>query len=137
MLEQKEIWIDEKGVKVNIFPFFSKVYIDKESEILSSKYKLWENCDGETRLSTLGSNERESLAAQILLLVRSTHLNPPRLVGIKKTELETVGKNSCSIHWSINNFIKEDLLREKWIKGNLVLFPTEKLLENQKIPKRE
>lgn len=128
-----EVWIDEKGKNVKIIAFFSSVYIDEELDMLSSKYCLWNNCDGERRSSTLGKTEKEGLAAQILSLVRSACLNPPRLVGVKKSELENAASKG-SYHWYIPEFVKEGLLREKWVKGSVVVFPTEKLLKNQGIP---
>ncbi len=127
-----EVWTDEKGKQVVIMSFFSEIYVDEELGKLSGKYRTWE-CDGESRCSTLGENPKECLAAQILSLVRSVRLNPPGLVGVKKDELINAAEKQ-SHHWFIDEFVKEGLLREKWIKGDLVVFPTEKLLKNQWIP---
>lgn len=134
-MKKIETWIDEKGKRVEINPFFSKLYVDEEVTELSSKYKIWE-CDGESRLSTLCKAQRESLVAQVLVLVRAGRTNPTRLVGVKRTELEAVLER-CSNHWYLQELINEGFFREKWVKGDVVVFPTEKLLENQRIPKTE
>jgi len=133
-LESVEVWIDEKGKKVVIKSFFSRVYIDEETEKLNQEYDIWQ-CDGEMRLSTLAKAQRESLVAQILVLVRTAEDRGISLVGVKKSELEALTKRSDE-HWFIGGLIQEGFLREKWVKGDLVVFPTEKLLENQRIPKR-
>jgi len=129
-----EIWIDEKGKRVVIQSFFSQVFIDEEVEELNRKFEIWE-CDGEIRLSSLGKAQRESLAAKLLVLVRANHDNRSSLVGVKRAELELMAKRS-STDWYIGEFIQDGLLREKWIKGDLVVFPTAKLLESQRIPRR-
>lgn len=134
-MEKTELWVDEKGKDVQIKPFFSQLYIDEEVAELSQKYNIWE-CDGESRLSTLGKAQREMLVAQFLVLVRASVDSSVSLVGVKKTELEAVLKRGSN-HWYLNELIKEGFFREKWIKGDVVVFPTEKLLENQGIPKRE
>jgi len=123
-------WVDERGSRVIIHSFFSKVYIDSEMVRLDREYKIWE-CDGNSRCSTLGSANKECFAAQILSLVRAVYYNPPTLVGVKKEELEKVTETP----YYVIKFIAEGFLREKWIAGDLVVFPTEKLLENQKISK--
>lgn len=133
--EGTRVGIDKWGEKVIISSFFSKIYIDEEMQRLSDEYDIWE-CDGEMRLSTLGNADKEDLVAQILLLVRATRNNPPSLVGVKKKELEMVAKRRGN-HWYIEGLIVARFLREKWIEGDLVVFPTEELLQNQRIPKRK
>lgn len=119
---------------MEILSFFSKVYIDEEIRRLNLKYQIWK-CDGEMRLSTLAKAQRESLVAKFLVLVRAAHCNPTSLVGVKKQELILWAKRN-SEHWYIDGLIVNGYLREKWIQGDLVVFPTERLLENQRIPKR-
>jgi hypothetical protein len=126
-----EIWVDERGSKVLIHSFFSKVYIDSETQRLSKEYQIRE-CDGNSRCSTLGSANRECFAAHVLILSRVAGFLGGDLVGMKKTELEKAVDRPCYI----NEFINRGLLREKWIMGDLVVFPTEELLKNQKISKR-
>ena len=131
-----ERWIDEKGQTIIVKSFFSKFYIDPEMERLSRDYNIWER-DGKIRYSSLGKGEKEHLAARILGLVRVvSDSDGPRLVGIKKNELEMFAGRSYE-DWFINGFVEYGFLREKLIKGELVLFPTEKLLENQRISKRK
>ena|SRR3989338_5369751 len=131
-----ERWIDEKGQTVTIKSFFSKFYIDPEMERLSRNYDIWE-CDGKVRLSSLGKGEIEHLAARILGLVRVVSDNDgPRLVGVKKKELYMFAGRS-SENWFISELVEYGFLREAQIKGELALFPTEKLLENQRISKRK
>ncbi len=134
-METMETWVDEKGKDVQIKSFFSQLYIDEEVAELSQKYNIWE-CDGKSRCSTLCKAERESLVAQILVLVRASRDRSISLVGVKKTELEAVLKRGSN-HWYLNELIKEGFFREEWVKGDVVVFPTEKLLENQRISKRE
>ena len=129
-------WIDEKGQTITIKSFFSKFYIDPEMERLSRDYDIWE-CDGKVRLSSLGKGEKEHLVARILGLVRVvSENNGPRLVGVKKKELEMFAGRSFE-NWFINELVEYGFLTEKLIKGELVIFPTEKLLENQRISKRK
>ncbi len=134
-MKKTEVWVDEKGKTVEIHPFFSQLFVDEEVEELSRKYDIWE-CDGESRLSTLCKAERESLVARFLVLVRAGQTNPTSLVGVKKTELEAVLERGCR-YWELEGLIHQGFFREKWIKGDVVVFPTEKLLENQGITKRE
>ncbi len=130
-----ETWTDERGGKMEIQSFFSVVYVDEELAALNSKYRSW-NCDGSRRLSTMGRAEAESLAARILVLTRAVSNNPPGFVGVKKSELiPVVSRSGIGEEWFVDEFIKNGYLREKWVKGVLVLFPTEKLLENQRVPK--
>lgn len=129
-----EIWTDERGKRVEIKSFFSRVYIDEEVEELNQQFRIWE-CDGEQQLSTLGKAEREVLVAKLLVLVRAAHDNRTSLVGVKKAELELLAERSYQ-QWYIDELIRDGFLREKRIKGDLVVFPTAKLLENQRIPRR-
>jgi hypothetical protein len=129
-----EIWIDEQGKRVEIKSFFSQVFIDEEIERLNQEFRIWE-CNGEPRLSTLGKAEIESLAAKLLVLVRATTDNRTTLVGVRRKELELLAARSGE-DWYIDELIQSDLLREKMVMGEIVIFPTEKLLENQRIPRR-
>ena len=131
-----ERWIDIKGQTITIKSFFSKVYIDSEMERLSEEYDIWK-CDGKIRLSSLGKGEKERFAARILGLVRAvSDNNGLRLVGVKQKELEAWAMRS-SENWFIDEFIEYGFLRVGWVKGELVIFPTEKLLENQRVSKRK
>lgn len=128
------VWQDERGRKVEIKSFFSEVFIDEGVERLSREYDIWQ-CDGEIRCSSLGKTEIEVLVAKILSLVRVVRDNNGiSLVGVSKLELSMLAKRA-SEHWYIDGLVKDGFLREKWILGELVVFPTAKLLENQKIPK--
>ena len=92
---------------------------------------------GPTHFSSLGKGEIEHLAARILGLVRVVSDNyGPRLVGIKKKELEMFA-GRLSGNWFIDELVEHGFLAEKRVKGELVIFPTEKLLENQRISKRK
>ncbi len=128
-----EIWVDEKGQEVRILPFFTELFVDPEMERLNKTYQIWE-CDGNLR-SGLGKAEYESAAANILGLVRIGNANPPTLAGVKKIELLAVLERSYD-DWTVNILTNRNLLREKWIKGAVVIFPTEKLLVKSGIQKR-
>lgn len=107
------------------------MYVDEEVEKLNRVYNVWK-IDGESIPSSLGKSEIEHLVARLLVLVKVDQ----GLVGVAKDELEKLASRH-SEHWYIDELVKFGLLREKWIKGTLVVFPTEKLLLNQKVPKRE
>jgi len=128
-----EMWIDGQGKEVIIKTIFSKVYIDEKVRELNEKYDIWK-CDGERR-SNLEWPEMDGLVAKILVLVRVSGDRSISLVGVKKLELWQLAERSGG-GWCIGLLIQNGYLREKWIKGDLVVFPTEKLLENQKIGKR-
>ena len=131
----EEIWIDEKGKRVKIRDFFSKIYIDEETERLSSKYQVW-RCNGEGRSSSLGKTEIEGVVARLLVLVRAgSYGSKVRLVGVKKTEFDALLMIESADYIYLPGLIEEGFLREKLVKGDVILFPTEKLLENQRIPK--
>ena len=132
-MEEGDIWVDKKGKKVEIQPFFSVLYIDEKVRELSLKYVVWE-CDGASRLSTMGKSEIEHLVAKVLVLVRANCDNGVRLVGVKKEELEVVlERDSCRRY--LKDLIRLGFFREECIRGDIVVFPTEKLLKNQKISK--
>lgn len=131
-----EVWTDEKGNDVVIKPFLNKVFVDKGVLELNEKYQIWE-CDGEMRSSSLGAAELEDAAAFILGLARASRMNPISLVGVTRKEFESVMSNLYFASASyINDLVRNGYLREKLIKGESVVFPTEKLLENQRISKR-
>jgi len=132
-----DIWIDGDGKKVEIRPFlisnlYSKLYIDEEMIRLSGQYNIGE-CDGEQRISSLGKAEMEFTAAQILVLVRAIE-NVLSLVGVSRAEFEEVLRG-VNAHGFLDELIEHGFLREKQVRETLVIFPTEKLLENQRISK--
>ena len=131
----EEIWIDEKGKKVKIRDFFSKLYIDEEMEKLSSKYQVWK-CNGEGRSLSLGKTEIECVVARFLVLVQAgDYGSKVSLVGVKKTEFDALLRIESADYIYLPDLIEEGFLREKFVKGDVILFPTEKLLESQRIPK--
>ena len=120
-----------------------KTYSDKESKELTKKYDLSRYQGVEKPIpSTLGCFEREEAARLLLLLDRK------RIVGIAKKDLERLlDKNSCSnfngiipypfepAKNTLNSFLKQGYLREvPYSKNKIVLYPTQQLLENQKVP---
>lgn len=128
------IWVDQDGRTVEIRTFFSKTYIDEEVRRVSEQFQIYK-CDGKQRLSTLGKCEKETLAARVLGLVIIDTTNPICLVGVRKGELMEVARREDE-DWYVEELIEDGFLREKRIKGVVVVFPTEKLLDNQKIPRR-
>jgi len=123
--------------KVTVKPFFSQLYVDEELERLSGAYQIWQ-CDGEQRLSTLGWAEVECFAAKLLVLVRASVGRKISLAGVKKSELEYMAEDAVVGtygEWCLDDMIRDGFLRERTVEGEAVIFPTEKLLKNQKIPK--
>ena len=112
---------------------FSELYIDEKMTRLSGQYNIVE-CDGEQRLSSLGKAEMEFIVARILGLARATEEKGLGLVGVSKAELEEVSRRSNE-HGFLEELIEGGFLREKRVRGTIVIFPTEKLLENQRISK--
>lgn len=131
----EEVWIDEKGTKVKIRNFFSRIYIDEEIEKLNAKYQIWE-CNGESRSSSLGKAQVEGIVARLLILVRAGNYGSKiSLIGVKKTEFDALLRIESADYIYLPSLIEEGFLREKLVKGDVILFPTEKLLENQRISK--
>lgn len=133
-MKQSRTWIDERGKIVVICPFFSKIFSDEETRKLDQEYKT-RHCDGQIKPSSLGQLEKEEVTAALLgltQLVKSIHFH---LVGVLREELEC-WESEAQATGSTNFLVSAGFLREKWVRGELVVFPTDKLLSNQKIPKR-
>lgn len=139
MPTNKEAFLDSEvmdgdGNKVIVKSFFSKIYIDNELMRLNREYVVWK-CDGSQVLSSLGQAEPEFLVARLLVLARvSVDNGGPCLVGVKKSEFENLAK-SAGENYFIRPLLEHGFFREKEIEGEIIIFPTEKLLENQKISK--
>lgn len=119
--------------EVVILPFFSRLYIDDEMKRLSREYEIEQY---EMQSLTLGRCDAESFAANILGLARIAG----RLVGVLKTDLEVFAGefNLCwKRRWYIPELIRGGYLREGSVAGEPVLYPTEELVKNYGIPKRE
>lgn len=122
--------------KTRVYSFYSKVYIDEELKRLGAKYNI-HKCNGQQRLGTLGKAEPELLVAKLLVLVWAyPGKNEITLVGVLKEEFEEVLKRNGE-WWFLDGLVEHGFLREELISGEVVIFPTEKLLKNQRIPERK
>lgn len=122
-------WIDENGRAVEIHPFFSQLFEDDETTALGEKYAYEEYA---TSIGTLGKAEKESVAGRLLRLYKAEE----RLVGVDKDELDTIYRNQ-SERFYVDGLISDGYFRIKKVMGRRIVFPTIKLMENQRIPKRE
>lgn len=130
-----ERWTDEKGNKVLILSHFSKVYLDEEVQQLRGNMSDYY---GEPVCSSLGSAGLEHFVAKVLSLVKNAVIGDGfstfcSFCGVEKDELLLMAMRE---HYSpdyVYRLIQPGYLREKWIMEKVVLFPTEKLLKNQKI----
>lgn len=121
-------WIDEDGKRVEIHPFFSQLFEDNDSEALSKAYSF-EGYD--TSIGTLGKAEIESVAGRLLRLYKAEG----RLVGVDKDELDVLYRGQPE-RFYVDGLISEGYFRIKKVMGKRIVFPTEKLMKNQRIPKR-
>ncbi len=120
---------DARGRKVEIKTLFSGYYSDEELEKLGVVYDV-RRCNGKQRLRSLGKAELEVVAALLLALGKVTDCDC--FVGVKKSELAQAGGH---INY-IDELLRGEYLRERMIGDDLVVFPTEKLLKNQRFPKK-
>ena|SRR5258708_5239631 len=124
-------WVDERGNDVYMLPGFSRVYMDDESSELDKKFKFY----GFILLrkgSELGKAELEYIAEHLLLVCKLYN----KVVGFGEKEFlafaELLGTGDC-----FHSKLPRDLyLREKWVMGIRVFFPTEKLLQAFSVPQR-
>lgn len=125
-------WIDEDGnLVITQVPYFSVLYADKISKELSKKYDITNERVGDQIPSSLGQTEEECFASDLLKICNMQK----EIIGFSKEEL----KKHEEVHESIGgtiDFIDKKYLRIKKVMGTEVVFPTEKLLINQKVPKK-
>lgn len=124
-------WPDQNGKIVEILHFFSVVFSDEESRELDeesfpfTEYKVG-NYDG----GFFGKAEIETVVNIILDICAIFS----RVVGVEKNELIMIAKAMQADY--IESLIKDGFLREKLVKGVLVVFPTKKLLEQFEFPQK-
>ena len=111
--------------------FFSKVYTDKETERLSEEYDVM-SCPESYIQGSFGMVEPEIGAYKLLSISKCFG----EFVGISQRELDEINSEN------LDDFVYIGYLDEKYIrtkkKGKLeLLFPTEELLINQKIRRKE
>jgi len=132
MTAERQFWIDEKGKRVEIQPFYSNLYIDERVSKVGEDFRLWDICDGLQRSYSLSKTQREVLAARLLVLVRANPDNCIHLVGVEKKELE-IALERGGLNYYLPGLVQDGYLREKWVLGKVVVSPTRKLLLNQRI----
>ncbi|MDO8496633.1 MAG: hypothetical protein Q7S43_04280 [bacterium] len=128
MSETVAIWTDELGHKVEMVPFFSQLYVDRETGLLNFS---WTDYPCKQVFSSLGRAESEFIAVKILSLAKINR----GWCGVAEDEFVVFLRRSGE-QWFIPDLIKQGYLRRKMIMGTAVLFPTEKLLHNQNVPHR-
>lgn len=116
------------------------LYRDEEMRLLDSAYEI-ASYRGPVP-STLGQYEFEKAAAILLGFSR----REGALVGVSSDELASIyAAQHCEGHYSwllktytdaLSLFCSNRLVRQEQSGGIAVVYPTEKLLENQKVPKK-
>ena len=122
---KKERWIDENGKCVEFIPFFRTLYRDEESRKLDSSYDV-RSCSDYPMPSTMGQTEYECFARNLLGICKAVGY----FIGFEKRELERYDSYEGAS-------FPTSFLRLKKVRGIEVLFPTEELLTNQKVKKKE
>lgn len=122
-----EVWTDEKGGKVQIKNFFPRIYTDDISEELSSRYDIY---TAPLPIGKLGKTEYECAANSLARICYATQ----QVAGLELKDLNLIGdefRGSLTFgkSWDYSALKGTKLLREKWIKGIEVLFPTEELIK--------
>lgn len=121
-------WIDEDGNKVRTLSFFPTVFIDDTIDALNKKFS-WSDYRGEVVGKSLGRAEREQIARTVLLVGKLNR----RWCGVAAKNFFSFLQRE-SEHWFIDELVAMGYLRKKKVMGTVVIFPTEKLMENQRVP---
>lgn len=103
------------------------LYVDEDSESLDDLYDISKHDVNEIRGGTLGKYEREEAARKLLAF----SVEYGEIVGVPLEVLASEGD-------TLSKMVRNGYFRITLEKNNItVLYPTEKLLENQKVPKKE
>jgi len=119
-----EKWIDENGDSVLSAPYFSHLYRDKESQNLAGKY------NPHFKIKTLSNegfhspHETHSFAENLLKICHAE----ANFVGFERGELSEYA-SLCGCIGESSNLFHMGFLREKKVKGEKIMFPTEKLVK--------
>ncbi|OHA48942.1 MAG: hypothetical protein A2806_04595 [Candidatus Terrybacteria bacterium RIFCSPHIGHO2_01_FULL_48_17] len=121
--DAEEVWIDEHGKRVLIQSFCRAAFWDLELEnTLNSRTDRYSPTSVYfERGLRLGKAEDESFVETFMILCRIWN----RLAGFPKEDLIRLSDGP----WTVDGLIQWGYFREKWVKGTLVIFPTEKLLK--------
>jgi len=128
-VSDNEGWTDERGKRVIIVPFFSRLYEDEESRKLSGIYSA-HLVSGDIVPPSLGDAGLEAFVRDLFGICKTVG----EFVGFEESELEHFSKMA---QWTdAHEYLRSrKFMRRKWIIGKEVYFPTEKLLENQGVGK--
>lgn len=127
----------DSGEEIKIYSCpFSEFYENETMRNLSQKYDVKLHIGAVS--SSLGSSEAEHAIANLF----KTYQFAGGLCGVLESELETFTKQAGSEYDMPHLLPKEkpnekDLFERALIEGNKVIFPTVKLLINQKVPLRK
>lgn len=128
-IEEEKKLIDGRGDPVGLlYPHFSVLYIDNIARDLSKRYNLAHENVGNLVHGSLGKSEREKFVAYLLKICKSQG----SLVGFLKGELEKYLGKTAPLFFKL---LEGGCLRTEVIGDREVIFPTRKLLKNQKVPK--
>lgn len=126
--EKEGEWVENNGIFVRRFYFPSTLYRDETAVNLTNKYDL-RTISLESVLSSLGKSQVEEVACKILGLSRLAGF----IVGCEKSELQKYVSGLGAEPEYILNLKKGEYLRSEMFCRKSLLFPTEKLLINQKV----
>ena len=118
----------DSGRLVLAVPLFSKFYFSCEMANLSNKYAFEEHSG--IQGNTLGDTNLESFVGDLFTFYKAIK----GLAGLDAKELEAYQETFNHAHCLSR--LMPVLFDEQTIKGTKVIFPTEKLLQNQNVPLR-
>jgi hypothetical protein len=121
---------NDNGDKICIMPLIREIYINPEMERLNDKY-LISSHSGEMIPSSMGDTGQEMFAAKLFLFYQL--LSSPVWIADKSMLYFAKRINET---FEPTNLEKRKFLSRVLIEGIEVLFPTEALLENQKIKRK-
>jgi len=119
--EKKETWIDERGKKVYITPFFPHIYQDEE--VVSAWATQFFPFEEFFEIGIhLGKGEYEQFVNTFMRLCAAAG----KVGGFARA---SIIQQLDAAFWVITDLVHFEYFREKWIKGTLIIFPTDKLFE--------
>lgn len=122
-------WTNGDGEEISIIPFLSKLYSDDLSKDLSRRYNIY-HCPKDGVSSSLGSSGLESFVCDLFRICEIAG----EFIGFEARELDKFTNISGDIGYP-QRLLAGGHLRSRLVNGKEVLFPTEKLLKNQKVKK--
>ena len=123
--------IRDNGERILVVPFIPKFYTSPETTRLSKVYDISSH-HGSIVSSSMGNAGDESFAGDLFKFYQAIG----QLVGVASEDManyaEVFNHKFCP-----GSLVGKEFLQKEGVAGIEVLFPTEALLINQKIPKRD